>query len=119
MLRWIQAFNSLLYHVYSLGGGQTVNDIEAGGLTGHLWRSGHPGTGAGGLFGPWWWSDRQGQFCSPENQFLEEKFLQEIQPIQISRPLRNLYGPRRRTVVLTQNFRLVSHKKGWIEQSGN
>jgi hypothetical protein len=67
---------------------------------------------------PWnigWWSDQPlvavrppGLSRLPENQFFNEGFSKEFNDS-------NLYGPRRRKVVLTQN----SHKNKKLKQSGN
>jgi hypothetical protein len=62
-----------------ISGGQTVNDIEAGRLTGHLWQPDHPGTGAGDLTEPWWRSDHQGQFWLLENILFQKRLCQGFQ----------------------------------------
>jgi hypothetical protein len=63
---------------------------------------------AGSLTHPWWRSDRQEQFWPPDIPFFNEQFSKEFNNS-------NLYGPRRRMVVLTQN----SHKNKELQQSGN
>jgi hypothetical protein len=60
-----------------------MNDTKAGGLTGHLWRSDHPRTGAGNLTDPWWCSNHQGQFWLLENHFVPEKITPRISTTQV------------------------------------
>jgi hypothetical protein len=57
------------------GGGQTAIYTRAGGLTGHPWRSDRPGTGVGGLIGPWCRSDCYGLFRPPKIYFSAKDFL--------------------------------------------
>jgi hypothetical protein len=49
-----------------LGGSKTVNNTEASGLTGHLWRSDHPGTGVGCLTTLYGGQTTRGYFGSPK-----------------------------------------------------
>jgi hypothetical protein len=72
------------------------------------WRSDRPRIEVGGVTGPWWRSDRHGLLRLPKNQVYKNCFSKVFNDS-------NLHGPRRRTVVLTQN----SHKNIELKQSGN
>jgi hypothetical protein len=65
-----------------------VGNIEAGGLTDHLWQSDHPGIGADSLTGPCGGQTTRGYFGSPKTISFR-KILRGFLVIQTLRTLRD------------------------------